>query len=201
MIQIKICGLTQPEDVEAALRLGADMLGFIHVSKSPRFANDQALARLLPLAKGARRVVVVQDEAPETLEKLRNALDFEDFQFHGSESPETVKRWGGYKVFHMKGGCPSEAQIGEFGETFLLDTQVENQRGGTGKTFDWEVLPQIKGRFLVAGGLTPENVTGLVERYHPWGVDVSSGVEKSPGYKDHKKLEAFIQNIRRSARP
>jgi len=200
MTQIKICGLTLQEDVQTAVELGADMVGFIHVSGSPRYVDAEGLATLLGSAGKARKVIVVQDEPEENLQRLRGDLNFDDFQFHGSESPEVVKRWGGYKVIHMKMGPPDQALIDSYKGLFLLDTQVENQRGGTGKVFDWKVLPQVRGDFLVAGGLTPENVSELIQTYHPWGVDVSSGVELEPGCKDHEKLKTFIQSIRRSER-
>ncbi len=200
MTRVKICGLTRPEDVDAAVASGADMLGFIHVPKSPRFLDLDALRRLLPRAAGkARRVVVVQDAEPAQLDRLRAELDFEDFQFHGDEPPRYLQKWGGYKVFHMRGRKPEQAVLDGYGAPFLLDTQVGARRGGAGVAFDWSVLPSIRGDVIVAGGLNPDNVARLTRDYRPWGVDVSSGIESAPGEKNRQKLEAFIENVRRAS--
>lgn len=197
MTFIKVCGLTQEEDVTAAIAAGADYLGFIHVEKSPRFVDTDRLRGLLEVAagSGAQRVIVVQNADPETLDQLRNTLSFEWFQFHGDEPESFLQRWRGYRVFHMKQQTTA-ADLQTFGHPFLLDTQVGSAKGGTGKTFDWSILPQVEGRYFVAGGLVPENVADLVRTYRPWGVDVSSGVETRPGSKDHDKLKLFIDNVR-----
>ena len=199
MTRIKICGLTREQDVHQALELGADLLGFIHVPRSPRHVPLERLADLIPNRDGVRTVVVVQDADPADLDRLRDRLRFDWFQFHGAESAETVKRWGGYKVFHIKDREPAEAEIAPFGEPFLLDTQVGKARGGTGVSFDWTILARIRGRCLVAGGLNPDNVARLIADHAPWGVDVSSGVEQSPGIKDPHKMARFFEETRRGS--
>jgi len=196
MTVIKICGLTREEDVTRAVALGADMLGFIHVPGTPRFVDIPRLRALLPLGGEARRVIVVQDAAAEQLDRLRAELTFDLFQFHGEEPPEHLTRWGGYKVFHMRRTAPDPEAMARYGSPILLDTQVGSSKGGTGKTFDWAVLPSLRGELLVAGGLNPDNVGTLVRQYRPWGVDISSGVEAAPGVKDHEKLKQFIENTR-----
>lgn len=195
MTIVKVCGLTRQEDVQLALDGGAAMLGFIHVRKSPRYVDLDRLKALLAHAKGkAERVIVVQDATPEYLQTLREQLDFEWFQFHGEEPESYLTQYRGYRVFHMSAE-PDRARVPKpFGEPFLLDTAVRGQKGGTGTTFDWTVLEQVQGRYLVAGGLTPENVASLIDQYHPWGVDVSSGIEASPGVKDPKKMRLFLNN-------
>jgi len=199
MTCIKICGLTRAEDAAEAARLGADMLGFIHVRKSPRFVDVARLRELLAAAAGkARRVLVVQDLPEAELAALRRELDFEDFQFHGDEPPHIVRAHGGYKVFHIRDRKPEQALLDAYGSPFLLDTQVGSQRGGSGVSFDWSVLPEIRGEVIVAGGLEPLNAARLTRDYRPWGVDVSSGVEAAPGVKDHRKLAEFIENVRRA---
>lgn len=198
MTVVKVCGMTREEDVTHAVTLGVDWLGFIHVPDTPRFVDEAALARLLPKAVGVTRVVVVRNAAEAHLAHLRNTLDFEYFQFHGDEPETHLAKYGGYRVFHM-GREQAEAPH-TFGSPFLLDTSVKGQRGGTGKTFNWQVLAQMKGDFLVAGGLNPDNVGELIAGYQPWGIDVSSGVEASPGTKDHHKLKRFIENARRQSR-
>ena len=200
MTEIKICGLTREEDVDAALAFGATMLGFIHVPNTPRFSDVDRLRQLLPRAAGkAKTVLVVRNLPDDQLDRLRAELAFDLFQFHGNEPPEHRQRWKGYKVIHMRGGAPDPDELARYGSPFLLDTQVGGQQGGTGKTFDWKVLPGIQGDFLVAGGLTHDNVADLITQYRPWGIDVSSGVEASPGQKDHTKLQQFITNARRAS--
>lgn len=197
MTIVKICGLTQVSDVERALEYGADWLGFIHVAKSPRHVPLERLADLLEAGKDVTRVVVVRNAPQDELARIRETFSFEYFQFHGDEPADYLDTYQGYRVFHMDGDATQQVAPQTFGTPFLLDTAVRGQRGGTGKTFNWEILPQVKGQFLVAGGLTPENVGSLVAEYRPWGVDVSSGVEATPGTKDHLKLKRFIENVRR----
>ena len=199
MTRIKICGLTRPDDVAAAISMGADMLGFIHVPASPRFVDRKTLASLLePVPDTVTTVIVVQNADPSVLDALRAELSFGLFQFHGDEPPGHLQRWQGYKVFHMRGEKPDPQEVARYGQPLLLDTSVGGRRGGTGKTFDWSVIPEYPGQVIVAGGLRPGNVGDLVRQWRPWGVDVSSGVEAEPGCKDLKLLEEFIKNVRRS---
>lgn len=200
MTMVKVCGLGDVADVRAAIQMGADVLGFIHVPSSPRFVDHQLLERLLAevgpeAGPRVRTAVVVQDAEETVLARLRRDHVFDWFQFHGSETPETVREWGGYKTIHVRDGV-TETEMGAYESPFLIDTAVGGQRGGTGKTFDWSVLNQMKGDYFVAGGLNPENVRELVLQYRPWGVDVSSGIECEPGRKDHAKLARFMEQVR-----
>lgn len=195
MTRVKICGLTRAEDVAAAVACGADWLGFIHVPNTPRFVDVPQLRSLLKgVPADVKRVIVVRNAAPETLDALRAQLDFDDFQFHGNEPVSLIEQHRGYPVVGVRGQVFSREPIPD--RPFLLDTQVGNQDGGTGKTFDWTLLNRVSGQVLVAGGLTPSNVAQLIQEHRPWGVDVSSGVEASPGVKDHSKLKAFIETVR-----
>lgn len=195
MTLVKICGLTRVEDVAAAVAYGADWLGFIHVPQTPRFVDVSRLRVLLAgVPAGIKRVIVVRDAAPEMLTALRDQLEFDDFQFHGKEPASLMAQHRGYPVIGVRGADFSRAPMK--GRPFLLDTQVGNQDGGTGKTFDWNLLNRVSGHVLVAGGLTPHNVAALIRDHHPWGVDVSSGVEAKPGVKDHDTLKAFIETVR-----
>jgi phosphoribosylanthranilate isomerase len=200
MTIVKICGLTRSEDVAAAVAFGADWLGFIHVPNTPRFCSVAKLEKLLEaVPQGVKRVIVVRDEDSESLDALRQNLSFDFFQFHGHESTNLMSQHQGYPVIgvrdqHFSRDLPAQG-------SFLLDTQTKDHQGGSGKRFDWrllERLPEVSltERTLVAGGLKPENVADLLQKYRPKGVDVSSGVEHSPGIKDHAKIEAFIQTVR-----
>jgi len=194
MTAIKICGLTREEDVRAAVAMGADMLGFIHVPRSSRFVPEDRLAALLAAAGTVKTVVVVQNESPQQLTHLRHSFQFHSFQFHGDEPHHYCSRFGGYPVVHVVAG---QAPAIPKSELFLLDTAVGGQRGGSGKTFDWSLLDQVEGNYLVAGGLKPDNVGELVGRYQPWGIDVSSGIEAEPGIKDHHQMLCFFENARK----
>lgn len=197
MTLIKICGLTRQDDVAAAVSNGADMLGFILVKKSPRYVAPEKLESLLACApKTVKRILVVQDEQPETLAALRDQFDFDWFQFHGSENPEQIARFDGYKVIHVANNHLDLNQIELFPGLVMLDTQWGNQKGGSGRTFDWSLLTKLHRPFLVAGGLNPDNVASLIKSHKPWAVDVSSGVEKAPGIKDHRAIAQFISQVR-----
>lgn len=195
MTIIKICGLTRQVDVAAAIRLGTDWLGFIHVPGTPRFVDVDALKGLLAdVPDAVKKVIVVRNAADSTLRDLRRQLDFDFFQFHGRESAELIASHHGYPVIGVQGERFSREPIAD--RPFLLDTQTDSQNGGTGKTFDWNVIDRVSGDFLVAGGLHAQNVAALIHNHRPWGVDVSSGVESAPGVKDHVKLKAFIETVR-----
>jgi len=197
MTKVKVCGLTNQGDLAAALRAGADMVGFIHVPKSPRFVPLEALKPLLEaVPPKVRRVIVVQDTSPDYLDRLVAELPFDDFQFHGQEPPELVARYQGYKVIHIRDNQLDPTAVAAYPGTIMLDTQWGTQRGGSGKTFQWSVLQGLNRSFMVAGGLNPDNVTQLITAFHPWGVDVCSGIERSPGQKDRDAMAQFISKVR-----
>ena len=198
MTVIKFCGMTRAEDINHALSLGVDWLGFIHVPGTRRHCSLDRLKTLLPeVSSPVKKIIVVQDAPAEEMARLRDELQFDYFQFHGRESAQTVHQFRGYKVIHMSGETPVPQAIKPFGTPFLLDTQVGAKKGGTGLPFNWSLLPSISGPYLVAGGITPDTVGELVTTYGPWGVDVSSGIESEPGVKDHKKMAQFVDRVRR----
>jgi phosphoribosylanthranilate isomerase len=199
MTTVKICGLTREQDVTAAVALGADMLGFIQVPRSPRFVPESRLADLLAtVPERIKRVLVVQDADPDHLDHLRANFSFDYFQFHGDEPQHFIVRWPGYRVFHIDAENPGNAPR-VFGSPYLVDTAVRGERGGTGLSFDWSILTRLHGEFIVAGGLNADNVGRLVQQYRPWGVDVSSGIEREKGVKDHQHMRRFIENVRRAS--
>ena len=200
--KIKICGLTREVDVQAAVEAGADMLGFIHVPKSRRFVDIDRLETLLkevPAAVSA--VIVVQNADTLTLDTLRDRLTFKWFQFHGEEEAGLVRRYRGYKAQSIRIDQDLDDPLAKLDPSApfnLLDSAVAGQSGGTGLVFDWRILTEWPGNLMVAGGLDPENVSPLVRDYAPWGVDVSSGIEDSPGVKNHQKLREFVQAVCRA---
>lgn len=200
-VRVKICGITSVEDALLAVDAGADAIGFIF-APSPRQVSPETAAeisrRLPPFV--TRVGVVVDQDAAAILEQC--SLDA--VQFHGSESPDEMRRVRGARRIRAV-RVKTEADLAGLEEyapvadAFLLDTFVEGTPGGTGHSFDWSVAASERARsrpLILAGGLTPENVAEAVRRVMPYAVDVSSGVEREPGKKDAGKVAEFIRAAR-----
>jgi len=196
---VKICGITSAADGLAAAEAGADALGLMFYEPSPRNVSISAaaeIARQLPPFVIKAGVFV---NAPEELVlRAIGECGLNIVQFHGDESPEYCGLFPvmTLKAFRIK-NAESLKRLPEFKtDAWLLDAHVADKPGGTGAQFNWDLAieAQKPGRpIFLAGGLTPENVADAVRKVHPYGVDVSSGVESSPGKKDHAKVRAFIQ--------
>ncbi len=201
MPRIKICGITSIEDGLAATRLGADALGFVFYTESPRFVKpDQVRAIVAALPPFISTVgLFVNEEAARVVEIMtRCGLDIA--QLHGDiavdELPFEERRI--IRALRVRDEASLEG-VGRIKDaTILLDTYVKGRMGGTGETFDWSLAARVAKtrRVVLAGGLTPENVAEAIRTVRPYGVDVSSGVEMSPGRKDSEKIAAFIRNAR-----
>lgn len=205
---IKICGLTRVEDGLAALEAGADWLGFVRWPNSPRFRalHDGAdLVRAIR-ARATRpfQAVGVYVDAPRDLirDELK-AAGFDRVQLHGDEPMRLIDDLAVPAIKVIKiAGPHSIAQADAYpGVDLLTDTHDPALPGGTGRGYDISLLKDLvaRRRVIVAGGLTPENVGDVVRFLHPYGVDVSSGVESSPGVKDHAKIARFIAAARGAA--
>ena len=198
---VKICGLTHLEDARAAVEAGADALGFVLVSSSPRaLARHQIEEILMALPRTVLTVGVVADEDPGYLKDLLRVCPFGALQFHGEEPPEEVLQFKAetklIKAVRVKGARNLEIIPKYQGiDAVLLDAYSPDRQGGTGTAFDWTLAAQAK-RFgipvIVAGGLTPSNVHEVIRQADPYGVDVSSGVETAPGRKDHALIREFV---------
>ena len=201
-VKVKICGLTNLADAQAAVAAGADMLGFIFAEKSPRRMTVEAVAALgRQLPQHVVRVGVFVDAPEDFVLRASRECGLNLLQFHGSESPEFCTQFGlmSVKAFRIRDEQSLAALPDYPTDAWLLDTYAETQAGGTGQTFNWELAIAAKqhGRpIFLAGGLTPENVAAAVRRVQPFAVDVSSGVEFAPGKKDHQKVAAFIRAAR-----
>ena len=200
-IKVKICGMTQLKDALFAVEQGVDAVGFIFYKKSPRAVTmktvREIIAKLPPLVD---TVGVFVNESAERLNKIADYCGLDLVQLHGEESPAFCRKIHRrvIKAFRVK-DLQSIKQLEKFPVSgFLLDTFSDDLHGGTGKTFDWNLaLPAKKmGPVILAGGLTPRNILQAVRQVRPYGVDVCSGVEKSPGIKDLEKVRAFLKNIR-----
>ena len=200
-IKVKICGMTQLKDALFAVEQGVDAVGFIFYKKSPRAVTmktvREIITKLPPLVD---TVGVFVNESAERLNKIADYCGLDLVQLHGEESPAFCRKIHRrvIKAFRIK-DLQSIKQLEKFPVSgFLLDTFSDDLHGGTGKNFDWNLaLPAKKmGPVILAGGLTPHNILQAVRQVHPYGVDVCSGVEKSPGIKDLGKVRAFLKNIR-----
>lgn len=209
-IAVKICGLSTPETVAAALAAGADMLGFVRCAKSPRHISletAQSLGR--QVGQQARKVLLMVDAEDSALAEAIEALEPHILQLHGQETPARVAalraRFGLPVMKAIAIGGPADlAQIASYedvADMLLLNsmpTEPAALPGGTGMVFEWSLLKNLKVRrpWLLAGGLTPGNVGAALAATGAPGVDVSSGVESARGAKDVAKIAAFIANAR-----
>ena len=189
-----------------AVEAGADALGFMLYEASPRAVSVKVaaeIARALP--PFVSRVGVFVNAAEETLRKTVAEIGIDTLQFHGDESPEFCRRfspWRVYKALRIEGIDSLQTLSNYKTDAWLLDSFASDKPGGTGKKFNWDLAIEAKrlGRpIILAGGLTPENVAEAVRKVRPFAVDVSSGVESSPGKKDHAKIRDFIAAARAAA--
>ena len=198
-VKVKICGITNTPDAMAAAEAGADVLGFMFHEQSPRFVGIGEAAeiiRQLPphVLKAGVFVNAPEDFVTEAIQECGLNL----LQFHGEETPEYCLQFGrlSIKAFRIRDTASLERLGAYKTDAFLLDAYSPSQRGGTGETFNWALAADAQkfGRpIFLAGGLKPENVAEAILRVRPYGVDVSSGVEKAKGVKDHAKVKAFIE--------
>ncbi len=198
-VRVKICGITCIEDALDAVDAGADALGFIFAPSPRRIEPIDAAEIIRELPPFLTTVGLFVDEAPEPV--LRECpLDV--IQFHGAESPERVAACPVRSIKAFRVRCSEDlAQIRAYraASAWLLDAYVPGVAGGTGHRFPWALANEVQGwggRLIVAGGLTPENVAECIGQTRPYGVDVSTGVERSPGRKDPVKLRDFVQAAR-----
>jgi phosphoribosylanthranilate isomerase len=201
--RVKICGITRLEDARAAAALGADAIGLVFHAASAR-AVEPAQAREIWAALPPFVTVVglFVDPDPARVQGVLAELRLDALQFHGDECPADCVRYGlpFLKAVPMATATDVAAYAATYPEAsgFLLDSHGAGRSGGSGESFDWGRWPQDLDRPLVlAGGLGPDNVAEALARTRPYGVDVSSGVERSPGIKDPAKIAAFIDEVRR----
>ena len=184
---VKICGITNREDALAAIDAGAGAIGFVFHKPSPRCVSPETLASWIgEVPAGILKVGVFVNEAPGVIERIAAELNLDIAQLHGGETPDRhprgIRIWKAFRV--QAETIPDTAYPAE---AILLDGS------DNGRTFDWDVAKRFPGKLIVAGGLTPENVRAAVEQTNPWGVDTASGVELSPGRKDHARMKLFIE--------
>ncbi len=196
MLKLKICGITRPEDAAFADESGADYVGVVLVPDSRRFVTEAGAKTIFGSVKHAEKVCVVRDLPLELAVRLAENVRPDVIQLHGNETPEyaralakVVRVW---RAFDFR-----DAHQAEAAKTFPCELVVADSGGGTGKPFDWTRAAELaETRFLLlAGGITPENAAEAVKEVHPFGLDVSGGVESSIGIKDHRKIQELTRRI------
>lgn len=202
-VRVKICGITNLADAFAAIEAGADALGFVFYKASPRSITPEKASEIIrkipPLLS---TVGVFVNENPVKIKKIINVTKIDVVQLHGEEPPDMCELISNriIKAFRVKSLESLDPLIHYKNKVsaFLLDTYTPNIFGGTGQIFNWDIAIDAKqfGQIILAGGLTPDNITSAVKRVRPYAVDVSSGIESEKGKKDHKKMKLFIQKAK-----
>jgi phosphoribosylanthranilate isomerase len=203
-LRIKICGITRREDAHAACACGADALGFIFVPSSPRYISPEAAGQIIAgLPPFVVPVGVFVNETRSGIGAAMAASGVRAIQLHGEEAPADTLCYPVpvIKGFRVRDGFRPTALDPYPVSAFLLDAYSESAHGGTGLRFDWSIAVAAtqSRRIILGGGLTPHNVAEAVALVSPYAVDVSSGVEVSPGVKDPGRMQQFIQNARTAA--
>jgi|ERR1039458_6350182 phosphoribosylanthranilate isomerase len=205
--RVKICGITNLADALAAIAAGADALGLNFYEKSPRHVSVKTAAEIskqIPPFIMRAGVFVNADE--DLVTRAIGECGLSLLQFHGDEPPEFCAQFGlmSMKAFRIRDEKSLEELPKFQTDAYLLDAYSSDARGGTGEKFNWDLAIEAQkfGKpVFLAGGLTPENVADAVRTVRPFGVDVSSGVESSPGKKEHAKIRAFIAAVRKADEP
>ena len=196
--RVKICGITNVGDALAAVNAGADAIGFVFYEKSPRHLTPEQAAKIIrDLPPFVSRVGLFVDASAEEVHRAIETSGIDTVQLHGDESPDFCSqfRLPVLKAIRVRSVESLRNLQGYPVSALLLDSFVPGKHGGTGSKFDWGLAIKAKGLgkpVILAGGLNPSNVAEAVSQVNPYAVDVSSGVESSPGKKDMRKLHDFI---------
>lgn len=206
---VKFCGITRSEDAGFASRLGIDALGFNFWSSGPR-AVVPGVARAIveQLPEDVRSIGVFVNETPSRIASIVREVGLDGVQLHGDEPPEACEQLRALgvpwicKAFRMEPDFDPVVLSSYPCDGFVLDGFDRHAPGGTGKTFDWTRAREActRHRVLVAGGLSPRNVTAAIRGCMPWGVDVASGIERAPGVKDPQLMLRFVEAVRQAER-
>ena len=205
--RVKVCGITRAEDARKAVELGTDGLGFIFAGKSPRAIDPQTAWEIIAeIPSFITRVGVFVDEDIDEVKRIVDFCGLSQVQLHGKEPVEyclQLKKWRRSllicKAFRVRSET-SGTDVNSYGNyvhSILLDTYASGSAGGTGETFDWNIVERLdlQNPLILAGGLSPENVAEAVRMVRPFAVDVNSGVEDRPGIKNHRKMQAMFAAV------
>jgi phosphoribosylanthranilate isomerase len=195
---IKVCGITDLASAQAAAREGADLLGFHFCSSRRRVTPELVRSIGEGLSTKPALVGVFLNQAEEEIAQIARFVGLDWVQLHGAEAPGLSLPYPLIKALKVRGGAMPDCE--PWPDPILLDTWSPDQRGGTGRVWDWALARElaIRRQVIVGGGLTPANVAQAIRDLHPYGVDVSSGVERRQGVKDPDLLRAFVQAVQQA---
>lgn len=202
MTRIKCCGMTRVEDALLAARLGVDAIGVVLTARSKRrVALDQAASIMAAMPAFVTTVALFMDDDAELVRQVLRDVRPDLLQFHGGETDAWCQQFDRpfLKAVAMGEGAAALPALQAYPHArgLLLDGHGAGEAGGSGKTFDWSLIPEaLAPRLILAGGLVPENVGMAVRKARPWAVDVASGIESAPGIKDAARMAAFIEAVR-----
>ena len=196
MVRVKICGICDPEGAHAAVEAGADLLGFHFCSSERRVTPEEAKAIVDGMAVRPTIVGVFIDQDPDEVRQIAEFVGLQLLQLHGSEPPGFDAGVPAMKVLKVRDTQVPDADA--WPDPIMLDSWSLDQRGGTGRTWDWKAARDLLAtrKVFIAGGLEPGNVGKVVSTFKPYGVDVSSGVEASVRIKDPDRVRAFVHAVR-----
>ncbi len=207
--RVKICGITRCEDAQLAVDAGVDAIGLVFYEKSPRFVTNKRAAEISRLVPAfVSRVALFKDADKYMIRSVLEDVEIDLIQFHGSETANFCEQFNRpyIKALGMKGAdhdvnfLLANVKKYQSAKALLLDGHAPGEAGGTGNSFDWASIAAESNTtaakpVVLAGGLTSENVKQAIDRVHPYAVDVSSGVESSPGIKDKDRIAAFMKQV------
>ena len=202
--RVKICGITRCEDAECAIGAGVDAIGLVFYEKSPRYVEAATAAEISQsIPAFVSRVALFKDASQQMIDTVLQQVEIDLIQFHGSETAAFcesftmpyIKALGMKGVEQDAGFLLDGATTYASAKALLLDGHAPGESGGTGESFDWASIAKVEKPIVLAGGLTAGNVKRAVDIVQPYAVDVSSGVERSPGIKDKEKVAAFMQQL------
>tara|TARA_R110000868_G_scaffold396971_2_gene669437 strand:+ start:17280 stop:17912 length:633 start_codon:yes stop_codon:yes gene_type:complete len=204
--KVKICGITNLADARYAAGAMVDYLGFIFYDKSPRFIDPAEAGAIINWIEGPEKVGVFVNQPLDEVNRIAKESGLDLVQLHGNESLEycqliekpiikVIHITPDFNIEELKAKVLLYSEVAKF---LLFDSKIDNQWGGTGKTFDWNILKEITGDvpFFLSGGLNPENLKEAIETVNSYVIDISSGVEEKPGIKDFEKIEAVMDLVK-----
>ncbi len=204
MVKVKICGITNHQDAAIAVKLGADAIGFVFAPSPRRIAPEKAREIITELPPFVQTVGVFVNERPDAIREIIRLCSLNLIQLHGDEPPEMCKDFMPHtiKAFRVRDKTVLQSIAPYKGKirAILFDTYVAQERGGTGRRFDWDLAIMGKGlgvSVILSGGLTPSNSERAILTVKPFAVDVGSGVENRPGEKDHFLIKELMKKIRK----
>ena len=202
-VRVKICGITTPEQAQMAQQYGADALGLVIYEKSPRYVTIEQAAKIrASITSDSLAIALLVNPSEALVNQVIEQINPDYIQFHGDETPEFCHQFNFpfIRAVRMREGLDINAEVAAYKAQggFLFDAWSDDLYGGTGHSFDWSRLPTTTDyQLILAGGLTADNVNKAVAMTKPYMVDVSGGVESSPGVKDPQKLKAFIAEAKK----